>query len=57
MAKGTTKMNESVMEIWERESVQWRGGRESEAKGFVLCEERWNWKLNGGEELADMRRS
>jgi hypothetical protein len=30
---------------------------ESEAKGSMHCEERWNWKLDGGEEPVDMKRS
>lgn len=34
---------------------QWRDRRESRTKGFVYCGERWNWRLNSGEEQADMR--
>jgi hypothetical protein len=30
--------------------------REREAKGFVHCGERWNWRLNSSEEEADVRK-
>lgn len=35
LAVGTTVMCECVMERWERWSAWWKGGRDSEAKGFT----------------------
>lgn len=35
--------------------MHWRtGGKERDAKRFIHCGERRNWRLNGGEEKADM---
>jgi hypothetical protein len=37
-------------------SMWWRDGRESKAERFICCGERWNLRLDGGEEQADRRR-
>lgn len=47
---GTTLIKEYVIERWERGSMQWRGVMESKAQRFVPYGERWNWRLEGGEE-------
>lgn len=36
---------EHVVERW----------REGEGEGFLHCEERWSWRVNGSEELVDRR--
>jgi hypothetical protein len=49
-------MDECVIKTWEQWTVQKREGWESKAKRFVHCGERWNWKLQGSEKQAAMRK-
>lgn len=52
-AIAATTMSKYVVEKWERGVC---GGEmeEGEAEGFIHCEERWSWRINGCEELVDM---